>query len=161
MRAVNFKAKRPLGAVRDNGGGSMVNWKTHASLPQPNVHAVPAQGRSAAAEIAEKYDLSGDVFAISTGLMRSRSRGYLRLLGAEPGAPIEIQPNFLADPGDLDDLVDAVNVIMDMAATKAYADWFSGYAAPEKPMKSRGKSRFHSHRVLKFFPCLRHSEDGQ
>jgi choline dehydrogenase len=134
VRAVNFRAKRPLGAVCDNGGGSMVNWKTHANLSQPNVHAVPAQGRSATAEIAERYDLSGDVFAIGTGLMRSRSRGYLRLLGAEPGSPLEIQPNFLGDPEDLNELVEAVGTVMELAATRAYADWFDGHSAPAKPL---------------------------
>jgi choline dehydrogenase len=132
VRAVNFRAKRPLGNARDNGGGSMVNWKTHASLSQPNVHAFPVQGRSATSEIADKYDLAGNVFAIGTGLMRSRSRGYLRLLRADPGSPLEIQPNFLAEPEDIDDLVAAVDLVMDLAATRAFADWFDGYAAPEK-----------------------------
>ena len=109
----------------------MLNWKTSAGLSQPDVHGFPVQGRSAVAGLADKYDLSGNVFAIGTGLMRSRSRGYLRLLGAEPGSPIEIQPNFLCEPEDVSDLIDAVDLVMDLAATKAYADWFDGYAAPE------------------------------
>lgn len=132
VRAVNFRASQPLGYTRDNGGGSMVNWKTRASLPQANVHAFPVQGRSATAEIAARYNLTGNVFAIGTGLMRSRSRGFLRLSAAEPGSPIEIQPNFLSEPEDLDDLVDAVNAVMEWAAAPAFAKWFGGYAAPEK-----------------------------
>ncbi|HEX7790232.1 MAG TPA: GMC family oxidoreductase N-terminal domain-containing protein [Afipia sp.] len=132
VRAVNFRAKRPLGPVSDNGGGAMVNWKTRADLARPNVHAFPVQGRSATAEVAGAYDLSGNVFAVGVGLMRSRSRGYLRLLGAEPGAPIEIQPNFLGEPRDLDDLVEAVGIVMELAATRAYVDWFDGYLAPAK-----------------------------
>jgi choline dehydrogenase len=132
VRAVNFRAKRPLGPVSDNGGGSMLNWKTRSSLAQPNVHAFPVQGRSATAEVATGYDLNGDVFAIGTGLMRSRSRGYLRLLGTEPGSPIEIQPNFLSEPEDVSDLVDAVSVVMELGTSRAYADWFAGFAAPER-----------------------------
>jgi choline dehydrogenase len=100
------------------------------------------QGRSAVAGLADKYDLSGDVFAIGTGLMRSRSRGYLRLLGTEPGSPIEIQPNFLSEPEDVSDLVDAVEFVMDLAATKAYGDWFDGYAAPEARLDRAGTVRF-------------------
>jgi choline dehydrogenase len=132
VRAVNFRARRPLGAVSDNGGGSMINWKTRPHLAQANVHAFPVQGRSATAEVANGYDLNGDVFAIGTGLMRSRSRGYLRLLGAEPSSPIEIQPNFLSEPEDLSDLVDAVDVVMELGTGNAFADWFAGYAAPER-----------------------------
>jgi choline dehydrogenase len=134
VRAVNFRAKRPLGPVSDNGGGSMLNWKTRGHLAQPNVHAFPVQGRSATAEVASSYDLNGDVFAIGTGLMRSRSRGYLRLLGAEPGSPIEIQPNFLSESEDISDLVDAVGVMMELGASRAYADWFAGFAAPERKL---------------------------
>jgi choline dehydrogenase len=132
VRAVNFRSKLPLGPARDNGGGSMVNWKTDATLSQPNVHAFPVQGRSATAEVAKTYDLDGDVFAIGCGLMGSRSRGYLRLLGAEPHSPLEIQPNFLMETQDVDDLVDAVDTVMQLATTRAFAGWFDGYAAPEK-----------------------------
>jgi choline dehydrogenase len=132
VRAVNFRAKRPLGAVSDNGGGSMINWKTRSHLAQANVHAFPVQGRSATAEVANGYDLGGDVFAIGTGLMRSRSRGYLRLLGTEPSSPIEIQPNFLSEPEDLNDLVDAVDVVMELGTSNAFANWFAGHAAPER-----------------------------
>jgi choline dehydrogenase len=132
VRAINFRAKRPLGPVSDNGGGSMLNWKTRSSLVQPNVHAFPVQGRSATVEVATGYDLNGDVFAIGTGLMRSRSRGYLRLLGTAPGSPIEIQPNFLGEPEDVSDLVEAVGVVMELGTSRAYADWFAGFAAPER-----------------------------
>jgi choline dehydrogenase len=134
VRAINFRSKRPLGPVSDNGGGSMINWKTCSSLAQPNVHAFPVQGRSATAEVVKGYDLDGDVFAIGTGLMRSRSRGYLRLLGTEPGSPIEIQPNFLSEPEDLSDLVEAVGVVMALGTSRAYGDWFAGHAAPERKL---------------------------
>jgi choline dehydrogenase len=142
VRAVNFRARRPLGAVSDNGGGSMLNWKTAAGLSQPNVHAFPVQGRSAVAGLADEYDLSGDVFAIGTGLMRSRSRGHLRLRGAEPDSPIEIQPNFLSEREDVSDLIDAVDLVMDLVATRAYADWFDGYAAPERRLDRAEMAQF-------------------
>lgn len=130
--AVNFRSKKPLGPVRGNGGGSMVNWKTRAGLAQANVHAFPVQGATATPEIVRSHDLSGDIFAIGTGLMRSRSRGHLRLSGAELDAPMEIQPNFLAEPDDLADLVDAVDFVMEFAGTSAFAEWFGGFAAPER-----------------------------
>ncbi|MCL8486826.1 MULTISPECIES: GMC family oxidoreductase [Bradyrhizobium] len=142
VRAVNFRSKGPLGAVTDNGGGSMLNWKSNAGQSRPNVHAFPVQGRSAVAGLGDKYDLSGNVFAIGTGLMRSRSRGYMRLLGTNPGSPIEIQPNFLLEPEDVGDLVDAVDLMIELGATKAYADWFDGYAAPERRLNRANMVQF-------------------
>jgi choline dehydrogenase len=90
------------------------------------------QNRSATPDVAANHDLSGDVFAIGTGLMRSRSRGFLRLLGTDPRSPLDIQPNFLAEQGDMDDLVEAVDFTLSLARTQAYADWFDGFAAPSK-----------------------------
>ncbi|PSJ61087.1 GMC family oxidoreductase [Kumtagia ephedrae] len=137
VQAINFRAKRPLGPVRGNGGGTMVNWKTQAGLAQANAHAFPVQGPSATAEAAAAHDLSGDVFAIGAGLMRSRSRGHLRLLGAEPDAPMEIQPNFLAEPEDVADLIDAVDFVMALTGTAAFRDWFAGHAAPARRLDRR------------------------
>lgn len=154
VRAINFRSKRPLGPARDNGGGSMANWKTEPGLSQANVHAFPVQGRSATAEIAASHDLTGNVFAVGVGLMRSRSRGYLRLHDAEPGGRLEIQPNFLAEPADLDDLVEAVDRVMALAGTHAYADWFAGHAAPARTLSRPETIAFIRTACSTFFhPC--------
>ncbi|SHG76297.1 choline dehydrogenase [Kaistia soli DSM 19436] len=130
VRAVNFRAKAPLAPMRDNGGGSMINWKSRPDLEKPDLHAFCIQGRSAVPEIAAAHDLSGDVFAVAPGLMGSKSIGYLKLLEAGPGGRIEVQPNYLAEQDDLDALVAGVEFVMDLAGTNAFADLFAGYAAP-------------------------------
>jgi choline dehydrogenase len=129
---INARAKRPLGPVRDNGGGSMINWKSDAHQDRPDLHAFPVQGRSAVPRLLETYDLSGELFAIGTGLMRSRSVGHLRVLEATPDGRLEIQPNFLAHPGDLEGLIAAVGTVMDLLQTRAFADYFGGFAAPAR-----------------------------
>ncbi|MBO9134967.1 GMC family oxidoreductase N-terminal domain-containing protein [Rhizobium sp. B230/85] len=130
VQACVFRARQPLGPTIGNGGGTMMNWKSSTHLPQADLHAFPVQGNSAEPRIRELYDLPSDVFSIGCGLMRSKSVGYLRLLSPEPGGALEIQPNYLAEPSDLDALVTSVEMIMALAATPAYADWFGGYAAP-------------------------------
>jgi choline dehydrogenase len=137
VQACVFRAKQPLGAVIGNGGGTMMNWKSGAHLPQADLHAFPVQGNSAEPRIRELYDLSGDVFSIGCGLMRSKSIGHMRLLSAEPGGAVEIQPNYLAEPSDLDALVTSVETVMALAATPAYADWFGGHAAPPALLSRR------------------------
>jgi choline dehydrogenase len=132
VQACVFRSRQPIGPVRDNGGGTVINWKSSAALPQADLHAFPVQGNSAEPRIRELYDLSGDVFSIGCGLMRSKSVGYMRLMSAVPGGAVEIQPNYLAEPGDLDALVIAVETMMELAATQSYAGWFGGYAAPAR-----------------------------
>ncbi len=132
IRAVNFRARAPLGPVRDNGGGAMINWKSRPSLAKPDLHAICIQGRSAVPELAAEHDLNGDVFAIAPGLMGSKSIGQLRLLEASPMGRMEIQPNFLSHPDDLAALVTAVDFVMDLVTTSAFAHLFAGYAAPSR-----------------------------
>jgi len=133
-QACVFRAQRPMGPTVGNGGGSMVNWKSRPDLPQPDLHAFPVQGNSAEPAIRARYDISGDVFSFGAGLMRSKSVGHLKLLDGKPGGPLEIQPNFLAEPEDLDAMVIAVQMVMEMAAAKANADVFGGFIAPDRPL---------------------------
>ncbi len=161
VRAVNFRAKRPLGPVSDNGGGSMVNWKTRSSLAQPNVHAFPVQGRSATTEVADGYDLNGNVFAIGTGLMRSRSRGYLRLLGKEPGSPIEIQPNFLSDARGCQRSRRSGRRCDGAGDQPGLCRLVRRLRGARKEAQSQRDRKLHPHRVLDLLSCLRHGQNGQ
>ncbi|MBZ9936599.1 GMC family oxidoreductase N-terminal domain-containing protein [Mesorhizobium sp. BR1-1-16] len=151
VRAVNFRAKGPLPPMRDNGGGSMINWKSRPDVEKPDLHAFCIQGRSAVPEIAAAHDLSGDVFAVAPGLMGSKSVGYLKLLEAGPGGRIEIQPNYLAEKADLDALVAGVEFVLDLAGTNAFADLFAGYAAPAGRLDRVGTEQFVRNACSTFF----------
>jgi choline dehydrogenase len=151
LRALNFHAKRPMGPMRDNGGGAMINWKSEAALTQPDVHAFPVQARSAVPRLLETYDLSGDVFAIGAGLMRSKSVGHLKVLDAAPGGALEIQPNFLAEPADVEKLVKAVEAMTAMVETPAYAEDFAGFAAPDRRLDRQGTIAFIRESCSTFF----------
>lgn len=151
VQACVFRAKQPLGPIVGNGGGTMINWKSSAGLPQSDLHAFPVQGNSAEPRLRELFDMSGNVFSIGAGLMRSKSAGYLRLLNGEPLGPVEIQPNFLAEPEDLDALVIAVETVMELATTKAYSDLFAGYAAPNRRLTRQETIEFIRNGCSTFF----------
>jgi choline dehydrogenase len=151
IMGMNFRARAPLGPVRGNAGGSMMNWRSRPDLPAPDLHAFVVQGPHAGPEIGAAYDLSGDVFAISPGLMRSRSVGYLRLLDPAPGGRMEIQPNFLADPADLDALAAGVEMIADLADTPAYRPLIAATAAPDRRLTRTERNAFVRQSVATFF----------
>jgi choline dehydrogenase len=131
VQAVVCRARIPLGAKRDNGGGSMLNWKSSPDLAKPDIHAFPVQGNSAEPAIRARYDTSGEVFSLGAGVMHSKSVGHLRLLSAEPGGPLEIQPNFLSEQSDLEAIKVAVATMFDLASTKAFAGIVESLAAPD------------------------------
>jgi choline dehydrogenase len=142
LMGVNFAARAPLGPIRDNGGGSIVNWKSRAGLPGPDLHAFVVQGAHAGPQIARDYAVPPDCFAISPGLMRSQSRGYMRLESAAPGGRIELQPNFLSEPSDLEALVEGLEFCMELAATPAYAALVARPAAPARRLSKREREAF-------------------
>jgi choline dehydrogenase len=142
LMGINFVARQPLGPVRDNGGGSIVNWKSSPDLTGPDLHAFVVQGSHAGPEIARGYPLPPNCLAISPGLMRSKSRGYMRLLDAEPGGRIELQPNFLQEPADVAALVEAIELCMDLAATPAYASWIERPVSPDRRLSRSEREAF-------------------
>ena len=133
LMGMNFSAKAPLGPIRGNGGGAMLNWRSRDGLPAPDLHAFVVQGPHAGPEIALDSDLSGHVFALSPGLMGSTSVGFLRLEGAEPGAPMTLQPNFLAETRDREALARSIDMILDIADTAPFR------ALGATPLTPRGR----------------------
>jgi choline dehydrogenase len=142
LMGINFAAREPLAPPRDNGGGCIVNWKSNASLPAPDLHAFMVQGRHAGPEILRAYDFPPDCFAISPGLMGSKSRGYLRLESAEPGSRIEIQPNFLREPSDRDALADAIGFCMDLAGTAPLSSLTLRPVSPNRRLSRQERAQF-------------------
>jgi hypothetical protein len=123
VQACVFRAKQPLGPVRDNGGGTVINWKSSAALPQADLHAFPGPGqqRRAAHPRALRSLGRGVLDRLRPDALEKR-RFHEACSSAAPGGAVEIQPNFLAEAGDLDALVIAVETMMELAATESYAD---------------------------------------
>jgi choline dehydrogenase len=82
--------------------------------------------------------------------MRSRSRGFLRLHGTAPDQ-IEIQPNFLADPADMDALVAAMETIMDLSETSAFREIIAAPVAPAGRLDRAGRIAFVRQACSTFF----------
>jgi choline dehydrogenase len=68
--------------------------------------------------------------SILPGVVRPRSRGSVKLAGADPTVHPLVDPNYLGDPSDLDKLVKAVKVSREIFATKAFAPWVGAELMP-------------------------------
>jgi choline dehydrogenase len=131
VMGVNFRARCRLGLARDNGGGAIMNWRS-SRASRTDLHAFVVQGRHAYPEAAARYGLTGDadVFAISPGLLGSRGAGRLtvRDLSAAGPAAVELESGFLTEQADLDALVEALDTVLELAATVAYRRLIAGPA---------------------------------
>jgi choline dehydrogenase len=131
-----FEAKHPLPPPRHNLAGSAAFWKSRPDLGVPDLMVLPLQVPYVSDEVAARYPMPPNVCSIVPGLVRVRSRGYLRLKTAEPDGPLEIQPNFLAQQADVDALVAGVELGLDLASQPAYRELIRRWVAPpERPSR--------------------------
>ena len=157
LMGMNFRARRRLGLARDNGGGAIMNWRS-SRASRPDLHAFVVQGPHASPESAARYGLAGapDIFAISPGLMGSTGKGQLTVRDVTKSGPaaVEIDSGFLRERQDLDALIEAMDTIMDLAATAAYADLIDKPLMPSARLSTADKEAFVRENCSTFFhPC--------
>ena len=145
VMGVNFRARSRLGLARDNGGGAMMNWRSSRAA-RPDLHAFVVQGRHAYPEAVARHGLTGDadVFAISPGLLGSRGVGRLtvRDLSAAGPAAVELESGFLSEQADVDALVEALDAVLELAATPAYRSLVAGQTMPSGRLSRAQKEAF-------------------
>ena len=157
VMGVNFRARRRLGLTRDNGGGAIMSWRS-SRAERPDLQAFVVQGRHAHPDAARRYGLNGDadVFAISPGLLRPRGVGRLtvRDLSVAGPAAVELESGFLTEQADVDALVEAVDTVLDLAATTAYRELIAGPVMPRGRLSRTDKEEFVRENCATFFhPC--------
>src|SRR5262249_61611268 len=91
---------------------------------------LPLQVPYVSDEIAARYPMPPNVFSLVPGLVRVRSRGYLRLKTATPDGPLEIQPNFLPEQTDVDATAAGIEAGLDLASQPASRDLNPRWVAP-------------------------------
>jgi choline dehydrogenase len=142
LMGVNFAAREPLASLCDNGGGGVINWKSSAGTVAPDLHAFPVQGPHAGPDLLRDYDFPTDCFAVSPGLMRSKSSGYLRLESAAPGGRMEIQPNLLREPSDVRALAEAAAFCMELAETPPLTSFVTRPVSPDRRLSRAEREAF-------------------
>src|SRR5262249_19221325 len=93
-------------------------------------------------EVAARYAIPPNAFAIFPCLVRPQSRGYLRLRAAGPDGPLEIQPNFLAEHADVDALAASVELGLDLASQPPYRDLIKRWIVPPGRMSQEDTVAF-------------------
>jgi choline dehydrogenase len=153
LRAVNFRAKQPSGPTRDNGGGAIVNVRSHAGLSQPDVHMLPIQQASGGPDLRQAYDTAGDVFALAPGVMDTKSVGAITVTGDSLDDPLIIDPNFFDHPDDWQAMRFGVWLARDVARTKAFAGIYDGLVAPMSLESEEEIDKFIRLACATFFHC--------
>jgi len=94
-----WEAREPI-ERRNNLAEATAMWKSDATLDRPDLQSFMVEAPYASPQ-ASKAPPPPNSWSLTTAVLRTASRGRLRLIGCDPRDPIEIDANFLDDPADL------------------------------------------------------------
>jgi choline dehydrogenase len=95
-----WEYQQPL-RLRNNGGEATFFWKSNPELDTPDLQTCQVQVPVCSAEAAVRFNPPIGSWGLSAGVVAPKSRGQIRLSGANPDDPLLIDANTLADPDDL------------------------------------------------------------
>jgi choline dehydrogenase len=116
LRGCVWEHRQPEAVARREQ--AVLLWKSDSSIDTPDMLFVHGEGAYVSAETA-KFNPPANSWSLVPGLVRPKSRGHIRLVGANPLDPIEIEANFLSDPDDLRAMIRGVEFCRDLADSAA------------------------------------------
>ncbi|NEW26594.1 GMC family oxidoreductase [Nocardia cyriacigeorgica] len=119
LAGIRVRAARPLPAPSGNYAESTLFLTTDQAQTRPELQIV---------QIQVDYHLpwqqpADNSFTFGIGHMRPRSRGTVRLAAADPDVPAVIDPRYLSDPGDIEQLVAGLETVDRLVRTGAFDEW--------------------------------------
>ena len=133
-------------------------WRSRAGLPVPDTQPLcfhfPMYDDTWMAGPPEAYTIHG-------GLIRTQSRGTLRLRSADPTAPAVMDPRALSAGGDVDALTASVALCREIGRQPALAEWTARELYPGPDVRTRRRAaRLRAPRDRQLPPPGRHVPDG-
>lgn len=113
-----WEYRKPL-APRNNGCEATFFWKSNPSLDTPDIQTCQAEGAFAAPEMLAKYNVPVGSWSMFGGIARPQSRGRIRLTGASPLDPVQIETNMLSHPDDLKAAIACVQLCREVGNSAA------------------------------------------
>src|SRR5262245_50568958 len=94
-------------------------WKSDSCLDTPDLQTCQAEVPLCSAEAAAKFSPPTDSWTLLGGVVRPRSRGYIRLTGPNPLDPVQIESNSLSHSDDLRARIDCADLCREIGGPAA------------------------------------------
>jgi choline dehydrogenase len=126
-----FSAETELYTTRGSRSECHLFLRSHSALPAPDIQILLTPVASGLPGIPLTKG-----FSLSPALIRPHSRGRLTMTSANPGSPLHIDPNFLAEESDVNALSAGVEACTRLGLSQALGRW----RAPAVRVAPSGKS---------------------
>jgi choline dehydrogenase len=120
LLGVRFQAERPV--PYSNLAGATVLATNKAGEHGPDLHVTVA----AADYYLDWQEPLPNSFTFAVGHMRPKSRGTVRLASSDPSVAPIIDPRYLSESYDLDQLIAGIDLVDQIVGTGAFDDWGGG-----------------------------------
>ncbi|WP_137155618.1 GMC family oxidoreductase N-terminal domain-containing protein [Rhizobium sp. FKL33] len=98
-------------------------WKSDSSLDTPDLQPFQIEVPYASEVHGPAFSVPNNSWSIAPGLVRPKSRGQVRLTGADPSAPVVIDGGFLKEEADLKALVHCIDLCREIGNSEALRDF--------------------------------------
>ncbi len=100
-------------------GESTFFWKSDPGLDTPDLQTCQAAVPIPSAETAARFNPPSNSWTMAAGVVRTKSRGLIRLTGPNPLDPVEIEANTLSHPDDLKAAIACVEICREIGNSAA------------------------------------------
>ncbi|MCO5731475.1 GMC family oxidoreductase [Rhizobium sp. SSA_523] len=122
-------AYRQPEAIGGSGCEAKLYWRSHSHLEQPDILQCQLEF-PVPSPLETGLSVPDHGWTMFNGLAQPKSRGRLRLSGADPADRILIEPNALSEPEDMAAALAAVELCRDLGNSNAFSALVSGETAP-------------------------------
>jgi choline dehydrogenase len=143
-----WEYKTPL-PIRNSGGEATLFWKSDPSLDTPDLQPILSEVAFCTPDTAH-FSPPADSWSMLAGLVRPRSRGYLRVAGPNPTDTIEIVANTLASCADMKALIRAIELCREIGNSSAMSRFAKREVMPGN-LTAGGLESFARNVVLAFW----------
>ena len=138
LESMIFEAHESLAPFSGNYTGNTLYWKSNPDLRASDLMVFACQVPVPTPDVAEKYGpIAENSFCFLPSLINVKSRGYMKLSDANPDTPPILHGNILSDQQDVDAMVRAVEICMDIAEQPEFKSFIKEWVAPKKRLENR------------------------
>ena len=126
-----WEYQKPL-APRNSGGEATFFWKSDPSLDTPDIQTCQGEVPLTSAAILARFNPPASSWTMYGGIVRTKSRGRIRLTGPDPTESVQIESNLMSHPDDLKAAIACVQLCREIGNSAALRPFTKREVAPGK-----------------------------
>jgi choline dehydrogenase len=131
--SVIFEARQQIPEPNNNLLESQMFWKSDSRRVGPDLQPLFMHLPYYSPEVEPGPE---NAYTLAAGIIRPASRGHMKLASSDPADPPNLDPSYLAEQVDVDNILTAVKLCRELGNADAFANWNAGEIYPGTERKT-------------------------